>query len=275
MKTKKVSVITAIYNQLPMNKIFYENLVKNTFYDFELIIIDNNSNDGSREFFKSCDVIVIENDGNYSYPFCQNQGIDAASGEYLCFLNNDIIVSKDWDKNLIESMEANELEVATSCGIERIETKEATKKIKRKWKAIKNPLSLFGFNDINLRLMHKLMYGNWDQYTQARKTEFDRQILEGFVGNTVVIKDSALEKIGRWDDRIQAADFDLFLRTKERHLTHGDIKPVHIALDTFNHHYIRLTAKIKYPPFKDKNNLISLDEKWGKETQSKYLPSDA
>ncbi|WP_290660183.1 hypothetical protein, partial [Aquabacterium sp.] len=43
----------------------------------------------------------------------------------------------------------------------------------------------------------------------------------------------------------------------------GDIRPMHIALDCFVHHYIRLTIKGGYPPFADRENLISLEAKWG------------
>ena len=121
--------------------------------------------------------------------------------------------------------------------------------------------------------MHKIMYPNWEKFCENRNQKFKHQIIEGFVGNTVVIKRTALAKIGMWDERIQGADFDLFIRTKKRSLEVGDIKPCHIALDTFNHHYIRLTFKVKYPEFKDKKNIIDVEEKWGKEVAEKYLES--
>ena len=259
-----ISIITAVYNQLEMNKLFLEYLNKNTFNDFELIIIDNGSIDGTRDFFKEKGVIVIENDGNYSYPYCQNRGIEIAKSDYLCFLNNDIIVSKDWDKRILENMEFNGLEVATTCGVERLENKEITKKYKRKWQKIKSIIGVFGRSEKNLKLMHKIMYLSWDKFCNERYLKFKNKAIEGFVGNTVIIKRSALDKIGMWDERIQGADFDLYMRTRKRFEEVGDIKPCHIALDVFNHHYIRLTFKTKYPPFKDKENLISLEEKWEK-----------
>ncbi|MCV2401426.1 glycosyltransferase [Marinomonas sp. C2222] len=266
-----ISIITAIHNQIGMNKIFLEYLKKNTKSEFELIIIDNKSTDESADFFEKHGATVIRNDGNYSYPYSQNQGIKASSGEYMCFLNNDIIVGKHWDETLIQSMESNGLEVATSCGVERIEDEVQSKKLKRRWKKIKNTLSIFGTHEKNLRRMHKIMYKNWDRFTDERRNKFQGKVIEGFVGNTVVIKRSALDKIGLWDERIQGADFDLSMRVKKRSIEHGDIKPIHIALDAFNHHYIRLTIKTKFPPFKDRDNLISVEEKWGEEAMSKYL----
>ncbi len=264
----KLSIITAVYNQLPMNQIYWENLVKNTKHAFELIVIDNASTDASADFFESVGARVIRNPGNYSYPVSQNLGIAIAQGEWLAFLNNDIIVSKDWDDTLIANAEHNQLDVITSCGIERIESKAATKKLRRRWNRIRGLVGLFGTGRNSLLLMHKWMYGNWAAFCKNRQTQFKHQAVEGFVGNTVMFSRRALAILGPWDETQQAADFDLFLRTALRAREVGDIRPMHIALDCFNHHYIRLTMKGGYPPFVDKDKLIPLDQKWTAEQRA-------
>jgi len=264
----KLSIITAVYNQLPMNQIYWENLVKNTKNSFELIVIDNASTDASADFFESVGVRVIRNLGNFSYPVSQNQGISIAKGEWLAFLNNDIIVSEGWDETLIANAEYNQLDVITSCGIERIESKSATKKLRRRWNRIRGLVGLFGTGRNSLLLMHKWMYGNWAAFCKDRQERFKHQAVEGFVGNTVMFSRRALDILGPWDETQQAADFDLFLRTAMRAREVGDIRPMHIALDCFNHHYIRLTMKGGYPPFVDKDKLIPLDQKWTAEQRS-------
>lgn len=257
-----ISIITAIYNQRAVNELFWENLKRNTRNPFELIIIDNGSTDGSADFFESVGARVIRNPANYSYPHSQNQGIAIAQYDWLGFLNNDIIVSPDWDAKLIATMQANGLEVATVCGIEQIENAQATRKLKRRWQRIKNFIGLFGCGKRALALMHRWMYGDWDRFCRSRHTRFAGQVKEGFVGNTVMMTRSAIDKIGAWDETQQAADFDLYLRSKTRARDVGDIKPMHIALDVFVHHYIRLTMKAGYPPFADRANLIALSDKW-------------
>jgi len=257
-----ISIITAIYNQRAVNELFWQNLKLHTYHPFELIIIDNGSTDGSAEFFHSVGATVIKNNANYSYPYSQNQGIKVANNEWLGFLNNDIIVSPQWDKIMISSMLKHSLEIATSCGIEQVENSIATRALKRRWQRIKNFVGLFGYDNTTLRLMHRWMYGDWEKFSLERQKAFKSMIKEGFVGNTVVMNQSAFPKIGLWDERLQAADFDLYLRSKVRAETKGDIKPVHICLDVFNHHYIRMTAKVKYPKFADHAHLISLEEKW-------------
>ena len=71
----------------------YESL-KDATIDFEVIIIDNASNDGTIELLsnKYPRVKKILNKENLGYGKANNQGIRKASGEYILLLNSDIIV---------------------------------------------------------------------------------------------------------------------------------------------------------------------------------------
>ncbi len=266
-----ISIITAIHNGLAINELFLENLKEYTYHPYELIIIDNDSTDGSREFFQRNGAVVIENKKNYSYPVCQNQGIARAKYDIYAFLNNDIIVSPQWDKHLIDAADAHGLEVITPCGIERIESALSTKMIRRRWNFIKNVMSFFGKNKTIFTLMHKIMYGNWENFNEERLKRFGTSVTEGFVGNTVLMRKSAIAKVGLWDERIQAADFDLYIRLKKRNIEVGDVQPLHIALGVFNHHFIRLTVQSKPALFEDRDKIIQPEEKWGKENMDRYL----
>ncbi len=267
-----ISIITAIHNQLNMNKIFLHYLRKYTQNEYELIIIDNVSNDGSPEFFEKNGAVLIRNKNNYSYPYCQNQGIKIAKYDKLLFLNNDVIVSKNWDKNLFQITKNKKLEMCFVCTNDRLQTPELTHKISNKWKAIKNPLNfLFGQKRNILLLMHKIMYGNWESYTQKRYELYGNDIFEGISGSSVFLTKKAVEKIGLWDEKIQAADFDIFLRCKKRHLEKNDINLPVVVSGVYFHHYQRLTVKKKYPPFTDASNIISIKEKWTEKYAGKLL----
>ncbi len=260
-----ISVITAIYNQLNINRMFWASLSKYTSSPFELIIIDNGSTDGSPEFFESVGAKVIYNRANYSYPFCQNRGIEKAQYKWLAFLNNDLILSPQWDSRMIDSMSRNELLAATACGIEHLENREATRRLKKRWRILRNLITLTGNSATTLKLAHSLMYGNWEDFCNYRYETFKHRIKEGFVGSTIMIHREAIEKIGLWDERMQQADYDLYLRIKERSLKEGDIKPLHICLDVFIHHYIKITLKSGHPEFVDRHRLIELKDKWAPE----------
>ena len=89
----KLSIVTINYNNKEGLKKTIESVVSQTFEDFEYIIIDGGSVDGSveviKEFKDKIDYWVTEKDtGIYN---AMNKGIVNANGEYLWFLN-----SGDW-----------------------------------------------------------------------------------------------------------------------------------------------------------------------------------
>lgn len=265
-----ISIITAVYNQLNINKLYWEYLKRYTRSVFELIVVDNGSTDGSAEFFESVGATVIRNGANYSYPYCQNKGLEIAKYNYLAFFNNDIIVSPEWDVRLINNMKQNDLDIVTACGIENLENRNATRRLKNRWKIYRNILKIFGHSLFNLRLTHRLMYGGYERFCNKRFALFEGMTKDGFVGCAIFMKRQAIDKVGLWDERIQPADYDLYLRTMKRTIEKNDIKPMKICLDVFVHHYIRITLHSKPPDFADKERLIPLEQKWDKEFL-KYL----
>lgn len=260
-----ISIITSVHNQLHMNKLFWETLKKNSSLPFELIVIDNNSSDGSRQYFEDKADKLVVNKVNYSYPHCQNQGIAIAKFEYLAFFNNDILVPREWDTNILRIMNEQEIEVISFATNDHLESNELQRAVHRRWKRIKYPIrALFGTNKKALLMMVKIMYGNLDLFCEKRYQLFKDRVIEAFSGSCILMKKSAFDKIGTWDERIQAADFDLFFRTKERSIQDKDMKPIQLALGIYIHHFQRLTLRSKnLEPFEEQGNQISLEEKWG------------
>lgn len=62
--------------------------------DFEVIISDNGSSDGSVEYIRACfpKVRIVENGANLGYAKANNAGIQVARGEYVLILNPDTII---------------------------------------------------------------------------------------------------------------------------------------------------------------------------------------
>ncbi|TKB91600.1 MAG: glycosyltransferase [Nitrospira sp.] len=74
---------------------------------FEVIIVDNGSTDGTREFLSELkgDVQIILNDQNLGFAKACNQGARAARGKYLVFLNNDTIPQSQWLNPLVSEVD--------------------------------------------------------------------------------------------------------------------------------------------------------------------------
>jgi len=69
----------------------------------EVIMVDNNSTDGSQDYVSNNHPIVkiIQLDKNYGFCKPNNEGARAAEGEYLVFLNNDTEVTPGWLRELV------------------------------------------------------------------------------------------------------------------------------------------------------------------------------
>ncbi|MCM1517387.1 MAG: glycosyltransferase [Pseudoflavonifractor sp.] len=261
-----ISIITAIYNQLAMNRLYYNSLTATTDGDWELIVIDNGSTDGSREFFESLggNVTVIANDGNYSYPYCQNQGLAMAKGDVYAFFNNDILLSPHWDTRMMQVLGQDGYEVLSLASNDRMGDEQLTRRLSRRWKHIKYPLIFtLGQSAVSLRLMARLTYGDWTHYCRRVWERYGTSTRIGFSGSAVMMTRRGVGLVGEWDPTEQAADFDLFMRTLQRSREHGDIRPLSIVSGVMHHHYRRLTLRCDYPPFKDATQLRGLEEKWG------------
>ncbi len=77
--------------------------------DVEVIVVDNNSKDGSNEMvaqqFPS--VILIENKDNAGFGKANNQGVAIAKGEYILFLNPDTVMPEDFFTKMLGYMDAH------------------------------------------------------------------------------------------------------------------------------------------------------------------------
>lgn len=110
-----VSIIIVNYN----GKYYLDNCISSilssieVYPDIELIIVDNGSNDESIKFlnnkYNSYLKIVrfLELDRNYGPALARNKGVEISSGKYLCFLDNDTVVDKNFIINSVKKFESN------------------------------------------------------------------------------------------------------------------------------------------------------------------------
>lgn len=264
-----ISIITAIHNRLPHNEIFLESLKKYTYLPYELIIIDNNSTDGSYEFFKKSESHVIRNSNNLCYSESMNLGLAHARREYICLLNNDVFCGVFWDKHLIEAMNLYNLDIVSPCGIEGMPSGPLTHLFFKRWGKIGEKKHL-GANADRLRRLLVSMYGEWEKFCQVVYETYYPRIMEGIAGNCVLMKRSALEKIGLLDEEIQSADWDLYLTVRKRAEEKGDIHRVMTACWAYVHHFIRTTLKSHPEPFACTHPRRTIEEKWGREALKRY-----
>jgi GT2 family glycosyltransferase len=110
----KLSIIIVSFNTEDLTIGCLRSIEKETKnISFEVIVVDNNSTDGSvealkkikKEEFWSKKLILIFNKTNTGYAKANNQGIKRGKGEYILLLNSDTIVLKDALQNLLSFSE--------------------------------------------------------------------------------------------------------------------------------------------------------------------------
>jgi GT2 family glycosyltransferase len=84
-------------------------LSRQTYTDFETILVDNGSTDGSIELLARDhpEVEVIALSSNRGYAGGCNAGLEAARGEILVLLNNDTEVAAEWLEALLEAIDGH------------------------------------------------------------------------------------------------------------------------------------------------------------------------
>lgn len=103
------SVVIPNWNGVRLLKICLPSLRQQSFKDFEVIVIDNGSTDGSVKFINRfySEVKVIELEKNIGFSPAVNLGIKHCGGRYIILLNNDTRVDKDCLKFLVKVAQAH------------------------------------------------------------------------------------------------------------------------------------------------------------------------
>lgn len=252
--TPLVSIIALTYNQLEYTKSFVESIIEYTNVPYELILVDNASNNETVEYLNSlCETNkrtkVFFNSTNLGFPKGVNQGINLASGKYVLIANNDIVVTKDWLVRMIEVAESeNEIGLVgpISNAVSGVQLDKTAK-----------------YDSI--AQMHK--YAKQNQKKNCQKIiEFPRV---AFL--CTLIKKEVIEKIGGLDERFSPGNFeddDFCLRAQ----TSG-YKTV-IVQDVFIHHYGSKSFKANglddYAKRLEHNKEVFI-EKWGADPEEIWL----
>lgn len=103
-----VSIILVNYNCRSYVDGLFQSLREQTFHDFEVLVFNNRSDDGSIELIRTAypDAQIFEMGGNTGFSKPNNEGIRRAHGTYVLCLNFDIILGKDFLEEMVQAIES-------------------------------------------------------------------------------------------------------------------------------------------------------------------------
>lgn len=112
-----VSIIVLNYDKRHYTRKCLESVVRSTHRPLEVVLVDNGSTDGSLEEIPAWQRLLTEhdvgmkchlNETNAGAPAGRNQGMRLAEGEYVAWMDNDVLVrDKDWIDRLRERLDGD------------------------------------------------------------------------------------------------------------------------------------------------------------------------
>jgi len=215
MKKNKTSIVIITYNNLDYTINCIDSIKRYTKKGtYEIIIIDNMSTDGTREWLKEQkNLKIILNSVNLGFPKGCNQGIKKANPNYdILLLNNDTIVTSNWLDNLKECLYSNENIGAVGAVSNHNENLQGVD---------------FSYDDFNI--MQELAKSN----NISSKEKWEEKVF--LIGFCILIKRKVIDKVGYLDENFSPGyidDNDLSLR-----IIKSGYKLL-LCHDCFIHHYL-------------------------------------
>ncbi|HQY12727.1 MAG TPA: glycosyltransferase family 2 protein, partial [Ferruginibacter sp.] len=176
----------------------------------EIIVIDNNSTDGSRDFLEPAfpEVRFIWNDRNAGFAKANNQAIEIARGEFILFLNPDTLVPEDCLESCLRFLGSPETPGAL--GIKMVDG--SGKFLKESKRAFPSPLtSLYKLSGLSVLFPRSRKFA---RYHLGNLSEDENHEVDVLAGAFMMIPKRILNEIGNFDERffMYGEDVDLSYR---------------------------------------------------------------
>lgn len=186
----KVTVIIATYNAIAYLPSTVDSVIKQTFTDFEVLIIDDGSTDETVEWVsKLVDPRVrLISQANQGVAVARNQGITGAQGEYVAFLDADDLWEPTKLEKQVKCLEENPLVGLVNTSIVNIDEQG-------------KPLGAVNASDVEGNVLKYIVEENL--------------IL---CGSAPMVRRSCLEAVQGFDQKLMSAeDWDLWIRLAARY----------------------------------------------------------
>ncbi len=245
MNKRKTSIVIITYNNLDYTKDCISSIRKYTKKGtYEIIVVDNLSSDGTRQWLKEQkNIKIVLNNENMGFPKGCNQGIKKANPNYdILLLNNDTIVTENWLDNLNKCLYSDDKIGAVGAVCNHNENLQGV-----------------NFSYENFDIMQELAKAN----NISNKEKWEEKVF--LIGFCILIKRNVLEEIGYLDEEYTPGyidDNDLSLRI----IKNG--YKLMLCHDCFIHHYLGSAFRkdlTKFYPILSKNREY-FKNKWGFET---------
>lgn len=240
----KASIVMLSWNALQFTQIAVESIRKHTRMPHEVIIVDNGSGPETTEWLRTQENIkVIFNPSNRGFAAGCNQGIAAATGDYIVLLNNDVVVTDGWLESLVDAVERD-----PAAGVSAARSNE-----------IAGDQKLLDLNYHSIEEMHAVAA------SRARTWKRAGYFTDRAIGFCLCIDRTVIEQVGGIDEnygtgnfedddfcmRIRAAGYRIYV-CNDVFIHHFGSKSFQANrvdyAETMNRNWAKFSSKWRYPP---------------------------
>ena len=197
--------------------------------DAEIIVIDNNSSDGSCDMVgqKFPNIKFISNNDNIGFAKANNQGVNISKGEFVCILNPDTVVAEDTFIKLLDFAKTKSNIGAIGC-----------KLIDGSGKFLPESKR----NVPVVKVAMQKMFGNGNKYYANHQNENESGIVDVLVGAFMFLKREVYNQVGGFDEDYFMYGEDIDLSYK---LLHSGFQNYYFGETTCIHYKGESTNKDK------------------------------
>ena len=204
-----ISIVIPSLNKLPYTRRCLESLFLTDGMEYEIVVVDNGSTDGTTEYLleirRSADergtpMTVLLNDRNAGASTARNQALALCGGTEIAFLDNDIVLrDRGWLARLHAALYAS------------AQTAVVTPKLLF-------PFPPYAIEHAGIAISPRGTVGYLGRGADRDAGEFNaRRELQGSASACVLVKRAVLDEVGGFDEifnPVQYEDLDLFYRIR-------------------------------------------------------------
>jgi GT2 family glycosyltransferase len=232
----EISIVIISWKMKDLLNNFLRSIYKyTTGVSFEIILIDNNSEDGTTELIRNNypDIRLITNDSNRGVAPARNQGIKSAAGRYVLILDADMELS---DNSILQLY--NFMEDTPDCGMSGCKLVDSQGNLQYSCKRFPT-LGAFIFRRLEnfkfIRESKTLKYHTMQDWDHCSIRDVDY-----LIGACQFIRKEVIDEVGSYDEHIfyGPEDIDMCLRIRRK-----GWKIFYYPFTSIFHHEQRITKK--------------------------------
>ena len=263
-----VSIILVNYNTKEITTSCIRSIFQNTKgIKFEIIVVDNNSSDGSVEYLKrefNGKIKLIKSDVNLGFGGGANIGIKESTGKYVLLLNTDTVILDNTIKNMFDFMEGEENKDVAVIGVVLIDENGNALQSYGEFLPFKVGINEFIFKAFLPKKLNRAILKN-EKVEEFKTGLFQNKRfveVDYIIGADMFIRKDVIDEVGVFDERffMYFEEADLQLRMKKRGYKIGLIKDgtiIHLESKSFKVSNNKRTMKmVSFLRYLRKNFLI-------------------